>query len=83
MKTFSYVFGDYEEFDYEVSSEEVESELAEMYVDEYFEEIEDKEIAFVVAKRIIESEGYNENWEEVLKEHFEQKAYIKYKNSRW
>ena len=78
MKTFSYVFGDYEEFDYEVDNEKVESELAEMYVDEYFKEIEDKEIAFVIAKRIIESEGYNENWEEVLKERFEYDAYSKW-----
>ena len=78
MKTFSYVFGDYEEFDYEVSNEKVESELAEMFVDTYFEEIEDKEIAFAVAKRIIESEGYNENWEEVLKERFEDDAYSKW-----
>lgn len=78
MKTFSYVFGDYEEFDYEVSSEEIENELAEMYVDEYFKEIEDKKLAFIVAKRIIESEGYNENWEEVLKERFEDDAYSKW-----
>ena len=78
MKTFSYVFGDYEEFDYKVSSEEIENELAEMYVDEYFKEIEDKQIAFVIAKRIIESEGYNENWEEVLKERFEDDAYSKW-----
>ena len=78
MKTFSYVFGDYEEFDYQVSSEKIENELAKMYVDEYFKEIEDKEIAFVIAKRIIESEGYNENWEEVLKERFEYDAYSKW-----
>lgn len=78
MKTFSYVFGDYEEFDYEVDNEKIENELAEMYVDEYFKEIEDKEIAFVIAKRIIESEGYNENWEEVLKDRFENDAYSKW-----
>ena len=78
MKTFSYVFGDYEEFDYKVDNEKVESELAKMYVDAYFEEIEDKEIAFIVAKRIIESEGYHENWDEVLKERFEYDAYSKW-----
>ena len=78
MKTFSYVFGDYEEFDYEVSSEKIENELAKMFVDTYFEEIEHKKVAFVVAKRIIESEGYHENWEEVLKERFEDDAYSKW-----
>ena len=78
MKTFSYVFGDYEEFDYEVSSEKIENELAEMFVDTYFEEIEDKKVAFIVAKRIIESEGYHENWDEVLKERFEDDAYSKW-----
>ena len=78
MKTFSYVFGDYEEFDYEVDNEKVESELAEMFVDTYFEEIEDKKVAFIVAKRIIESEGYHENWDEVLKERFEDDAYSKW-----
>lgn len=70
---FSYDFDGYE-FEYSVDNETIESDMAEMYVEYYFGEMEDKELAYKIALNIIENEGYSEYWLDSLKENYENEA---------